>query len=72
MNLTELGRRRVDFDAKDMPVLEAIRAEWQETKPFEGLKVGVCLHTTTETAVLIEALVEAGADVLSIPSNPLS
>ena len=68
----EKGTRRVHFDRKDMPVLNAIAENWSDVKPFKGLKIAVCLHITTETAILVEAIANGGAQVLVIPSNPLS
>jgi len=55
-----------------MPVLAAIRERFNKEKPFKGLRVGACLHVTTETANLVLALTGGGADVALCASNPLS
>ncbi len=72
LTLAEKGKKRVDFDRKEMPVLSQIKEEWAEEKPLEGKKVSCCLHITTETAVLMETLIAGGAEVRLCPSNPLS
>jgi len=66
------GERRIAWAAADMPVLAAIRREWAATRPLAGLRVGACLHVTTETANLVLALKEGGAEVALCASNPLS
>ncbi len=70
--LAPLGRRRIEWAAQSMPVLAAIRARFAKEKPFAGLRVGACLHVTTETANLVLALTAGGADVALCASNPLS
>ena len=55
-----------------MPVMQTISNELSETQPFKELKIGVCLHLTKETAILLMALHEAGAEVIACASNPLS
>jgi adenosylhomocysteinase len=70
--LAELGRRRVGWAAQSMPVLAAIRDRFAKEKPFAGLRVGACLHVTTETANLVLALTAGGAEVALCASNPLS
>ena len=55
-----------------MPVLAAIRERFNKEKPFKGLRIGACLHVTTETANLVLALTAGGADVALCASNPLS
>jgi adenosylhomocysteinase len=68
----ELGSRRVAWAAQTMPVLGAIRDRFAKEKPFADLRIGACLHVTTETANLVLALVAGGADVALCASNPLS
>ena len=70
--LAESGRRRVEWAAREMPVLAAIRARLAKEKPFAGLRIAACLHVTTETANLALALRDAGASVALCASNPLS
>ncbi len=55
-----------------MPVLGAIGSRWARERPLDGMTVGACLHLTAETAVLLRALVTAGATVVACASNPLS
>jgi len=71
-SLAELGRRRIAWAAQTMPVLGAIRQRFAKEKPFAGLRVGACLHVTTETANLVLALTAGGAEVALCASNPLS
>ena len=66
------GRRKVDFAARRMPVLRAIREEFERDRPLEGVRIGACLHVTTETANLCRALVAGGAELSLCASNPLS
>ena len=66
------GGRKVDFAARRMPVLAAIRDEFQLARPLEGVRIGACLHVTTETANLCRALVAGGAELSLCASNPLS
>jgi adenosylhomocysteinase len=66
------GRRKVDFADRRMPVLRAIREEFQRARPLEGVRIGACLHVTTETANLCRTLVAGGAELSLCGSNPLS
>jgi adenosylhomocysteinase len=70
--LAAQGRRKVDFAASRMPVLRAIREEFERSRPLEGVRIGACLHVTTETANLCRALVAGGAELSLCGSNPLS
>lgn len=70
--LAKLGQRHIAWAAQSMPVLGAIRERFAIEKPFAGLRVGACLHVTTETANLVLALTAGGADVALCASNPLS
>jgi len=55
-----------------MPVLRQIRERFDKERPLDGIRIGACLHVTTETANLMETLAAAGAEVLLAASNPLS
>src|ERR1700694_4693466 len=55
-----------------MPVLAQIRDRFAKTKPLAGVRIGACLHVTTETANLVLALQAGGAEVTLCASNPLS
>jgi adenosylhomocysteinase len=70
--LAELGRRRVAWAQGSMPVLGAIRDRFATEKPLAGVRVGACLHVTTETANLVLALQAGGAEIALCASNPLS
>ncbi len=61
--LAPLGRRRIEMAEREMPGLMSLRAKYGAAKPLAGQRVSGSLHMTTETAVLIETLVELGADV---------
>jgi len=70
--LAESGSRRVAWAGREMPVLNELRERLAKTKPFQGLRIGACLHVTTETANLAMALRDGGASVALCASNPLS
>ncbi len=70
--LTTEGRRMIQFAARRMPVLGAVTDEFRRTRPLAGVRIGACLHVTTETAALCQALVAGGAELALCASNPLS
>jgi adenosylhomocysteinase len=70
--LRHKGRKRIEWALPRMPVLALLRREAQKNKPLKGLKIGACLHVTTETAVLGISLKDAGAEIYLCASNPLS
>ena len=72
MTLAEPGRLAVEWAYRSMPVLALIRKRFAKEKPLRGLRLGACLHVTTETASLIETLKAGGAEVRLCASNPLS
>ena len=63
MSLAEWGRTEIKIAEAEMPGLMALREEFGASKPLKGARVAGCLHMTIQTAVLIETLVELGADV---------
>src|SRR3989338_6465972 len=63
MDLAEWGRKEIQLAEQEMPGLMAIRAKYGKQKPLKGARVAGCLHMTIQTAVLIETLIEIGADV---------
>ena len=71
-SLARDGIKRIEWAAREMPVLEQIRERFSKEKPLAGLKVAACLHVTSETANLMIALRDGGADVVICASNPLS
>lgn len=70
--LAPLGRQRIEWAGREMPVLRQIRDRFAQEKPFAGLRLVACAHVTTETAHLAIALKAGGADAVLIASNPLS
>jgi adenosylhomocysteinase len=72
MNLAEGGRRRIDWAEHEMPVLRLIRERFAKERPLKGMRIAACLHVTTETANLMSALHDGGAEVVLTASNPLS
>ncbi len=66
------GAKRIEWAARDMPVLLQVRERFRKEKPFKGKSVAACLHVTTETANLMITLKEGGAKVALCASNPLS
>ena len=63
INLAEWGRKEIKLAEAEMPGLMSIREEFGSEKPLKGARIAGCLHMTIQTAVLIETLVELGADV---------
>ncbi|MBK8701563.1 MAG: adenosylhomocysteinase [Saprospiraceae bacterium] len=63
INLAEWGRKEIQLAEAEMPGLMALRAEYGKSKPLSGARIAGCLHMTIQTAVLIETLVELGAEV---------
>ncbi len=61
--LAEWGRRELEIAEGEMPALMAMRAKYAESKPLAGAKILGCIHMTIQTGVLIETLVELGAEV---------
>jgi adenosylhomocysteinase len=72
LSLIEQGLARVRWADGQMPVLRIIRERFQRDTPLAGLRIGACLHVTTETANLMIALKAAGASIALCASNPLS
>ncbi len=72
INLADQGRLRMDWAAKEMPVLRLIEKRFAQERPLEGVRIAACLHVTSETANLMKTLKAGGADVVLTASNPLS
>ena len=70
--LAQRGQARMDWAEREMPVLRLIQQRFQKTKPLKGLRIGCCLHVTTETGNLMLTLKAGGAQVVLCASNPLS
>ena len=71
-SLADTGRSRIEWAASFMPVLAQIRDRFAKEKPLAGVRIGACLHVTTETANLMLALQAGGAEIELCASNPLS
>ncbi len=72
ISLAEDGRQRIEWAAREMPVLALIKERFEKEKPFKGVRISACLHITTETANLALTLQAGGADLMMCASNPLS
>ena len=72
ITLSKTGKQRIEWAAREMPVLNSIKSRFKEQKPLKNLRVSACLHVTTETANLAITLKEGGADLVLCASNPLS
>ncbi|MED5428601.1 MAG: adenosylhomocysteinase [Chloroflexota bacterium] len=71
-SLAAAGVNRINWAGREMPVLEQIRARFKKETPLKGLKIAACLHVTSETANLMIALRDGGAEIALCASNPLS
>ncbi|MBR0271144.1 MAG: adenosylhomocysteinase [Methanobrevibacter sp.] len=72
MSLAPEGVRKIEWVQKHMPVLEAIKKEYEETQPFKGITIGSCLHLEPKTINLGLTLMAGGAEVAMTGCNPLS
>src|ERR1700712_1242315 len=63
MSLAEWGRKEIKLAEAEMPGLMSLRQEYGTQKPLAGARIAGCLHMTIQTAVLIETLIELGAEV---------
>ena len=66
------GRLKIEWAEQSMPVLRQVRERFAKEQPLKGLRLGACLHVTTETAVLMLTLKAGGAQLALCASNPLS
>ncbi len=72
LSLAAKGKLRIEWAERDMPVLRLIRERFAREKPLQGVRLGACLHVTTETANLMRTLQAGGAELALCASNPLS
>ncbi|MGL4463622.1 MAG: adenosylhomocysteinase, partial [Planctomycetia bacterium] len=63
MSLADWGRREIELAENEMPGLMSLRKKYGPSKPLRGARIAGCLHMTIQTAVLIETLIEMGAEV---------
>src|SRR5437763_453331 len=69
---TATDRSRIEWAEGQMPVLRSIRERFMREQPLGGVRIGCSLHVTAETANLVRALMDGGADVALCAPNPLS
>ena len=72
LKLADAGVKRIEWAAREMPVLSLIRKRFETDKPLAGVRLVACAHVTTETANLARTLAAGGAETVIIASNPLS
>jgi adenosylhomocysteinase len=72
LKLAREGTLRIEWANQNMPVLNRIKKRFAGEKPLKGIRIGACLHVTTETASLMQTLKAGGAKVFLCASNPLS
>jgi adenosylhomocysteinase len=72
IGLADVGRLKIDWADRQMPVLAGIRERFRAERPLDGWRISACLHVTAETANLVRTLADGGADVVLCSSNPLS
>ncbi|MFA4028801.1 MAG: hypothetical protein GDYSWBUE_000865 [Candidatus Fervidibacterota bacterium] len=72
LSLASDGELAIEWADRQMPVLRMIRERFEREKPLDGMRIGACLHVTTETANLVRTLKAGGAHVALCASNPLS
>src|SRR4030095_4200523 len=72
IKLAKAGALNIEYAERNMPILINIRRRYAKEKPFRGLTIGIALHVTKETAVLVRTLAAGGAKVVVASCNPLS
>jgi len=72
IHLAEVGKKRIEWAERDMPVLGLVKERFEKEKPLQGRRMSACLHVTAETANLARTLKAGGADLVLCASNPLS
>ena len=70
LGLAAEGVRRIEWAEREMPVLRLIRERFERDRPLDGLRIGACLHVTTETANLMRTLKAGGAEVVLARQQP--
>ena len=72
INLAEQGKKNIEWAEMQMGALLKVRDRFKKEKPLKGIKMGLALHVTKETAVLVKTLVAGGAQIAITGCNPLS
>lgn len=72
LKFADKGKLRMEWAARNMPVLHSIKEKFAESKPLKGVRIAACLHVTSETGNLMKVLKAGGAELALTASNPLS
>src|SRR5215212_6402339 len=72
IKLADKGRFRMQWAAKEMPVLDLLEERFKKEQTFKGIRLAAAMHVTSETANLMRILIAGGAEVALCASNPLS
>src|SRR5438105_697075 len=72
IKLADKGRFRMQWAAKEMPVLDLLEERFKQEQPFKGIRIAAAMHVTSETANLMRILIAGGAEAALCASNPLS
>ncbi len=72
LSLADRGRFRMEWAAKEMPVLDLLEERFKKEQPFKGIRIAAAMHVTSETANLMRILLAGGAEAALCASNPLS
>ena len=72
INLAKEGEKKIEWASNFMPILNIIKKDFEDRKPFKNIKIGMCLHLEAKTAFLAETLKAGGAEIRITGSNPLS
>lgn len=72
IKLADKGRFRMQWAAKEMPVLDLLEERFKKEQPFKGIRIAAAMHVTSETANLMRVLIAGGAEAALCASNPLS
>src|SRR2546426_10844288 len=72
LSLAAAGKLKIEWAEQSMPVLRQVRERFAKEQPLKGIRLGACLHVTTETAGLMLTLKAGGAQLALCASNPLS
>ena len=63
INLADFGRKEIELAEAEMPALMALRAKYSKEQPLKGARIMGCIHMTIQTAVLMETLIDLGAEI---------
>ena len=72
IRLADKGRFRMEWAAREMPVLDLLEERFRKEQPFKGIRIAAAMHVTSETANLMRVLLAGGAEAALCASNPLS